>query len=109
MKLLIDQQLPLALKAFFLEKGVEAAHVHELGMANAPDCEIWLYAATYGFDLISKDEDFFYMVACNETGPRLIWVRLGNRSTGALVAALTEVWPGLRQWIASGERIVEIR
>jgi predicted nuclease of predicted toxin-antitoxin system len=108
-RLLIDQQLPPALKYFFSERGVEAVHVHEIGMAEASDSEIWRYAQLTGFDLVSKDEDFFHMVACSDNGPRLIWVRMGNRPTKALIHALAGIWPDLEKWIASGDRLVEIR
>ncbi len=40
MKFLIDNQLPVALQSFLLDKGYDAKHVLELGMAEASDFEV---------------------------------------------------------------------
>ncbi len=37
MKFLIDQQLPIALRAFLEESGFEARHVSDLNLDQAPD------------------------------------------------------------------------
>lgn len=109
MKLLIDHQLPPTLKHYFLRKEVEALHVCDAGLAEAPDRSIWEFASANGFDIVSKDEDFFYLASHTQAGPRLLWIRLGNCRTHVLFEALDRVWPRLEAWLKTSERIVEIR
>ena len=40
MKFLIDNQLPVALRNFPLDKGYDAAHVLDVGMAAASNLEV---------------------------------------------------------------------
>lgn len=109
MKLLLDHQLPPGLKSFFAGKGIEAVHVADLGIERQTDRFIWGYAKSNGMDIVSKDEDFFYLATQDQTGPRLIWVRLGNCSTAVLVERFERLWPQIESWISGKERLVEIR
>ena len=109
MKLLIDHQLPPALATYFRNKGLEATHVSELGFERQTDQFIWQHAASYGMDIVSKDEDFFYLAKLDDNGPRLIWIRLGNCSSAVLVQAIEKLWEQLQGWIAGNERVIEIR
>jgi len=62
MKFLIDNQLPIALSRFFEQSGIKACHVMDVQLDEASDREIWQYAKTYGYTIISKDEDFFQSI-----------------------------------------------
>jgi predicted nuclease of predicted toxin-antitoxin system len=43
--------------------------------------QIWQYAKTHGYTIISKDEDFFQLANLpQEKTPYLLWVRLGSLS-----------------------------
>lgn len=109
MSLLVDHQLPPRLAEYFREKGVEARHVSELGFEVQSDRFIWQHAAAERLDIVSKDEDFFYLAKLDETGPRLMWVRVGNCSSGELLQVFNKLWPQLEYWMRSRERVIEIR
>lgn len=109
MTVLLDHQLPPALKVFFAEKGVEAIHVSDVGMQSQTDRAVWAFAKSKDMQIVSKDEDFLFLAAQDPLGPRLIWVRLGNCSNVALVEAFARLWPRLEIWMNSGDRVVEIR
>ena len=109
MKFLVDNQLPGALTRFLVAKGVECKHVLELDLAGATDAEIWTYASRHGFVVISKDEDFFYLANSAESKAQLVWIRLGNCRTKALVAALDHLWPKLEIALKAGDRVIELR
>ena len=109
MKVLVDQQLPPSLKAFFEGRGIDAVHVSDVGLETQKDRTIWEYAKSNGLEIVSKDEDFLYLAYQDQSGPRLIWVRLGNCSSAALMETFERLWPQIEAWGASGERVVEIR
>ncbi len=109
MKFLVDHQLPVALARWLAAQGCDAAHVLDLGLDTAPDVDIWARAQTEGRIVVSKDEDFFHLANRLGDPGRLLWVRVGNCRTAALLAHLTTLWPAIEKAFASGQRIVEVR
>jgi predicted nuclease of predicted toxin-antitoxin system len=108
-RFLIDNQLPVALARFLSCPGNESLHVIDIGLAQAPDSEIWRYAAEGEFVLVSKDDDFFRRAAQPGATVQLVWIRLGNCRNAALLAAIKGTWPRVRSCLQAGERIVEVR
>jgi predicted nuclease of predicted toxin-antitoxin system len=77
-KFLIDNQLPPALaRCIQSELHAEAIHISDVKLQTAGDRDVWNYASTGGWILISKDEDFASIFSRTPTA-RLLWVRLGN-------------------------------
>ena len=109
MKFLVDNQLPAALAQYLRQRGSDCEHVLDIGLAEASDVEICRYAETQASIIVSKDEDFFYLASQPETRIRLLWVRLGNCRTKALLEAFERFWPMIESCIEAGDRIVEIR
>jgi predicted nuclease of predicted toxin-antitoxin system len=108
-KLLVDNQLPVALARYLTSLGHKCEHVEAVHLDAASDAEIWRYASQRGCVVVSKDEDFLYLAGCAESTARFLWVRLGNCRTSALIDAFDRLWPRIEQALASGERVVEIR
>ncbi len=109
MKFIIDNQLPIALSRFLESCGVTACHVMDVQLDEASDREIWQYAKTYGYTIISKDEDFFQLANLRkDNAPTLVWVRLGNCRKEALIAAFKNALPDLLE-ILKTQKIVEMR
>jgi predicted nuclease of predicted toxin-antitoxin system len=108
-RFLIDSQLPVALARLLSSAGSVSLHVGEVGLAQAPDSEIWRYAADRQFILVSKDEDFFHRAARPGASVQLVWIRLGNCRKAALLATIEGTWPRVCACLQAGERIVEIR
>ncbi len=106
MKFLVDNQLPMALAEHLRAQGQDCEHVLETGLADASDISICRYAEAQDRILISKDEDFLYLCNQPRSKIRLVWVRLGNCRTAALLAAF---WPTIESCFATGDRIIEIR
>ncbi|MDQ6831227.1 MAG: DUF5615 family PIN-like protein [Gemmatimonadota bacterium] len=59
----------------------ESAHVSALGLLGASDRLVWDRAASQGFVLVTKDEDFQRLSVLLGPPPKVIWVRLGNCAT----------------------------
>ncbi len=59
--------------------------------------------------VISKDEDFLYLVNAPEAKGRFIWIRFGNCRTKALLTAIESLWPKVEARLKAGDRIIELR
>lgn len=105
MRFLIDAQLPPALARWLRDRGHEADHVSDLGMAGASDDEIADRAERSGAVLVSKDEDFRALRLPDRFAS--LWLRCGNASNRALLHWIEGRWP--ERLILSGERFVEAR
>ena len=108
MKLLVDNQLPEALAAFLAANGIESRHVRRLGLGAVSDAEIWSFASSEGFGIVTMDEDFQHLAARYGTPPQVVWVRLGNVRKLALLAVFSAVLPALRAGLEAGTPVIEI-
>jgi len=108
-KFLIDNQLSRALSEFFRVRGLDCRHVVDVGLGSASDLDICRYARSEGRTIISKDEDFFYIASQPSSAIALIWVRLGNCRTKALIASFEQLWPRIERALNAGDVVIEIR
>jgi len=92
-----------------VEAGHEARHVEEIGLRDADDRLIWRYALENKTILLSKDEDFVVRVRQDQSGPVMVWLRIGNCSNSALQEWFTPLLPAILEEIERGNRIVEVR
>lgn len=89
MKLLFDQNLSPALPRRLIETFPNSIHVVTLGLLGRPDEDIASFARQEGYVVCTKDEDFKrddWLIAGN--GPSVILLRIGNSTTGEVVATL---------------------
>jgi predicted nuclease of predicted toxin-antitoxin system len=84
--------------------GHEAEHV---GAGEMADAEIARRAAATGAILISKDEDFRVLRLPDRFC--FLWLRCRNVTNMALAAWLDARWHQIEQWLAQGERFIELR
>lgn len=89
-KLLFDQNLSPLLVGALVDLYPGAAHVRSLGLHVAGDDVIWQRARADGFTIVTKDDDFRQMSFLYGAPPKVIWVRLGNCSTGDVEAVLRD-------------------
>lgn len=109
MKFLVDNQLPEALARFLNASGHESGHVLGLKLDEASDLEIWNYAATSNWIVVSKDEDFLHLANRPGDTGKLLWVRIGNCRKQTLLRAFERELPGVVRAFEEGFRVVEIR
>ena len=67
------------------------------------------YAEAQARVIISKDEDFLHLASRSDAKIKVVWIRLGNCRTSALIAAFEKFWPTLQSCLDAGDRIVELR
>jgi predicted nuclease of predicted toxin-antitoxin system len=106
---LVDNQLPLALAEHLRTRGLDCQHVLDVGLAEASDAEICRYAEAQGRVIISKDEDFLHLASRPDAKFKIVWVRLGNCRTSALILVFEQFWPTLQSCLDAGDRIIELR
>lgn len=109
MRFLVDTQLPGALARWLRERGHQAEHVLEVGLAQSKDTPVWRYAQDHGAVVMTKDEDFAEWVRRGRPGPAVAWLRVGNSSTPALLAWLEPLLPKIVLRLEKGDRLVEVR
>lgn len=69
---LIDNQLPASLAKHLETHGLEAVHVSSCGLDCSTDREIWAYAKNNNCIIVSKDEDFLYLVGAESSAPQFV-------------------------------------
>jgi predicted nuclease of predicted toxin-antitoxin system len=109
LKLLIDNQLPIALAWYLVPLGWAAVHVSNLGLDTATDHTIWKYARDNHLVIVTKDQDFSVFAKQQaRIPPQVLWVRLGNCRRQALFDAFTRESSRLRRQLAAGAPVVEL-
>jgi predicted nuclease of predicted toxin-antitoxin system len=88
MKLLFDQNLSFKLCQDVADLFPQSSHVRLVGLSEATDRALWEYAKSNGFTIVSQDTDFAEMAALLHSPPKVIWLRVGNRSTMTIFALL---------------------
>ncbi|MFN3835109.1 MAG: DUF5615 family PIN-like protein [Glycocaulis sp.] len=105
---LVDVQLPRALARWIATNGAAAVHAHDVGLERATDHEICQLAQTQGCIIVTKDADFLGLSLRFDPAIRLVWVRVGNISTNALLDRFTTAWPQIKAALLAGETVVEL-
>jgi predicted nuclease of predicted toxin-antitoxin system len=90
MKLLFDQNLSHRLVRTLADVYPDCQHVRNVGLGDASDTQVWNYARSNGYTIVSKDSDFYQRSLAIGFPPKVIWVRLGNCTTTAIEELLRE-------------------
>ena len=109
MHFLIDAQLPPALARWIESLGLRAEHVADIGMNDANDRAIWLWAKDTNAVIISKDSDFVTLATLEENCPPVVWIRLGNTRRKALLEWFSPLFPKILDALEQGEKLIEIK
>ena len=88
MKLLLDENLSRRLVPELQQSFPGSSQVALLGLERSTDADLCDYAASNGFVLCSKDDDFLALVAARGFSPKLIRIALGNVTNDRILEAL---------------------
>ena len=103
MKLLFDQNLSRFLPRRLQDLYPESAHVSEHDLSRSPDADVWEFAKTHGFVLVSKDDDFRQRSFLEGSPPKVVCVQMGNCSTRKLENVLRDRVADVAEFAASEE------
>lgn len=60
-------------------------HVRDVGLKGESDHQIWDFAAKNGFAITTKDDDFRSLSLLRGAPSKVIWLVVGNTSTGEIL------------------------
>ena len=93
MKLLFDQNLShkILLESVDINSCFpDSSHVRDFNLQTASDADIWDFAKTKGFTIISKDSDFHQRSLLFGHPPKVICLKVGNISTNEIKKLLRD-------------------
>ena len=80
MKLLFDQNISFRILKY-VPSEIMASHVKNEGLINAQDFEIWKFAKSNDYTIVTQDSDFNDLFLINGFPPKIIWFKTGNIKT----------------------------
>jgi predicted nuclease of predicted toxin-antitoxin system len=109
LKLLIDNQLPIALARYLTGLSWTSIHVSDIGLAAADDIAIWQYAIKNNLIIVTKDSDLSKRSKAQGCiPPQIIWLRCGNCCKNSLFLKFASAMPDILRAIAAGQPVCEI-
>jgi len=82
MKILVDMNLSPSWSNFLIEKGIETIHWSSIGSHDSTDEEIFSFAKSNDFTILTSDLDFGFILAItNGKKPSVIQIKAGALSS----------------------------
>lgn len=97
MKLLFDQNLSPRLVKLLADIFPDSNHVFPLGLDESEDTEVWQYAKTNDYLLVTKDADFGDLSILRGFPPKVIWIRRRNCKTSDIENILRANFAAIKQ------------
>lgn len=88
MKLLFDQNLSHRLPVRLADLFPDSSHVRAAGLDRASDDEIWQYASSNDYCIVTQDSDFAERARLYGAPPKVVWLRCGNSTPQQIEAIL---------------------
>lgn len=84
--------------------------MNDIGLGDAADRVLWVYALDHECILVTKDEDFLTVLPLVGGGaPVVVWVRMGNARRKALLDWFEPLIDRIAESVTAGNRVVELR
>jgi predicted nuclease of predicted toxin-antitoxin system len=87
-RFLLDENLSPRLSSSLADAFPGSVHVRDVQLKGKSDEEIWTFAGSNGYTLVTKDDDFRGMSLLRGAPPKVIWLVVGNTSTAELLRIL---------------------
>ena len=97
MKLLFDQNLSRKLVSKLSDIFPNSSHIQFHQLAEANDSEIWEFAKTNDFCIVTQDADFAEKSLLYGSPPQVVWLRCGNAPTREVEALLRSGEQAIKQ------------
>jgi len=81
MMLLFDQNISYRITKKLQSFFPDCKHLSDCGLSDKEDPEIWQYARTNNYAIVTFDSDFYDISIINGHPPKIIWIRSGNLTT----------------------------
>ena len=100
MKLLLDQNISFRVSKIISDRYPIVKQVRELGLENSTDSEIWEYAKSNSYTIVTFDSDFYDLSVFRGCPPKIIWLRIGNSSTENTAKVLSDNFKLIKDFVA---------
>ncbi|RMF28961.1 MAG: hypothetical protein D6765_05155 [Bacteroidetes bacterium] len=99
MKILLDANLSWRLVGLLADHFEDVKHVDRCGLpVPASDQQVWEWAKSNGFAILTCDEDFYHLVLQKGFPPKVVLLKLGNRRTRSIAQVLVSHAEELREF-----------
>jgi len=103
MSLLFDQNI-----SFRIVKRIEdifpgSISVRDLGYNNPHDVDIWKFAKSNNFSIVTFDSDFIDLSNLRGFPPKIIWLRMGNTSTKNIAERIQKEQNNITQFLKDSQ------
>jgi predicted nuclease of predicted toxin-antitoxin system len=105
-KLLLDHNVSHRLCARLGDLYADSTQTRFLGFSRAGDSEIWFYARTHGYIIVTKDQDIAELAILRGPPPKVVWLRMGNCSTAAVEHLLRVNAEAIAELARNSEQVV---
>ncbi len=102
MRLIIDENISWRLKKLLPQWEILPANEIR-GNVRLTDLEIWKFAKSKKYAILTFDEDFFELQNLFSYPPKIIWLRTGNVSTKEIASILIDCYEDLIDFFENDE------
>jgi predicted nuclease of predicted toxin-antitoxin system len=74
-KLLLDENISPRLVLRIKDLFPDSLHVRSVGLKQTPDRNVWEYAKSNGFCIVTADSDFHELAVAFGPPPKVVWLR----------------------------------
>lgn len=106
MKLLLDHNLSHKVSKKLADVYPDSTQTRLLNFGRIGDSELWFYARTHGYILVTKDRDVAELAVLRGAPPKVVWLRMGNCSAGAIESTLRRNYDAIYELVADPDRVV---
>lgn len=97
---LLDENLSPRLSSALADAFPGRVHVRDVRLKGKSDEKIWSFAASNGYTIVTKDDDFRVMSLLCGAPPKVIWLVVGNTSTAEILRILLADAKAIEKFIA---------
>jgi predicted nuclease of predicted toxin-antitoxin system len=105
-KLLLDHNLSHKIAIRLADVYPESTQTRLLNFGRTGDSELWFYARTHGYIVVTKDRDIAELAVLRGAPPKVVWLRIGNCSANAVESMLRRSYDAIAELIVDKDRIV---
>ncbi|TVR76139.1 MAG: hypothetical protein EA412_14390 [Chitinophagaceae bacterium] len=88
MKFLFDQNISFRIVKKIIDHFPKCKHVSECGLMDSEDSDIWNYAKSNYYSIVTFDSDFYDISLINGHPPKIVWIRARNLTTEEIAKLL---------------------
>lgn len=101
MALLFDQNISYRILKSISEDFPGSKQVREVGLEEKTDLEIWNWAKSNTYSIVTFDADFVDLSLILKPPPKVIWLRLGNSSTRNISQVIKSRETEIKEFLAN--------